>query len=408
MSSTDNSPGSLPFPVAEYRKRWDGVYDLMEKRGISTAVFWQRSGGSFDRAGDVFWLSHYASLASGQEPAFIGTPGRAFAALIFHDRQEPWLHIAEPTEMTDLTAIATTKVTGHADLPRGFARALVEMGIEGEVVHNADDFLPVGFMRTIQEEAPDIHWTPADDLLWWVQAVKSPLEQEKMREAGKIATESLSVLMEGLIAGEPESHAAAKAIEVVYRAGGGVQRIGVHHGKASDMAMWSSGMYGFSTKAPEAGELVRGWVYGPLLEGYWLDPGRTAVAGNNPDPDLKSVIEDCANITNTLMAGIGPGVTTQELGRLGDEMLAEAGGDPDALWDLYGHGIGKDFYVPPTIRAAGGRVDERVEGTYEVGMGVTVEIFLRRPGAGFAAFERTALVVEDGIEPLDRTPMIFW
>jgi Xaa-Pro dipeptidase len=409
MTQTATQSGAaLPFPRDEYEGRWERVYETLEERGYQTAVFWQRSGGSYDRASDVHWLTHYASLSSGQEPAFAGVAGRAFAALVFHERQEPVLHIAEPVDMTDLSAIATSRVIGHLDLPAGLARALKEMGVDGEIVHNADDFLPVAFMRTIESEAPGITWIGADDLLWEAQAIKSPREQERMRAAGEVVTESMTVLMEALIAGEPESEAAARAASVVIRAGGGFQRIGVHHGPKSDVAMWSSGLYGFSTDAPAPGDFVRGWIYGPIVDGYWLDPGRTAVAGNSPRPDQKDLIETAASITDELMSSIRPGVTSREIGRLGDKLLAEAGGDPDALWDLYGHGVGKDFYLPPIIPAAGGQMPDRVEGTYEAGMGVTVEIFLKRAETGFAAFERTALVTEDGVELLDRTPMLFW
>jgi Xaa-Pro aminopeptidase len=409
MRQTTIQAGSaLPFPRDEYEGRWARVYDTLEARGYGTAVFWQRSGGSYDRASDVHWLTGYASLSSGQEPSLGGTPGRAFAALVFHEGAEPVLHIAEPVAMTDLTAIATSAVVDHEDLPAGVARALKEIGVDGEIVHNADDFLPIEFMRTIESEAPGIKWIGADDLLWAAQAVKSSREQERMRAAGEIVTEALTVLMEALIAGEPESEAAARAASVVIRAGGGLQRIGIHHGPKSEMAMWSSGLYGYSTDAPAPGDFVRAWIYGPLLDGYWLDPGRTAVAGNSPRPEQKELIEAAASITDELMSRIRPGVTAEELGRLGDQLLAEAGGDADALWDLYGHGVGKDFYLPPIIPAAGTRVPERAGGTYEAGMGVTVEIFLRRKGVGFAAFERTALVTEDGVEPLDRTPMLFW
>jgi hypothetical protein len=36
------------------------------------------------------------------------------------------------------------------------------------------------------------------------------------------------------------------------------------------------------------------------------------------------------------------------------------------------------------------------------------EIFLTHPGVGTAGFEKNLIVTEDGAEPLDRTPMLFW
>ena len=44
---------------------------------------------------------------------------------------------------------------------------------------------------------------------------------------------------------------------------------------------------GFSQDAAQPGEMVRGWVYGPIYQGYWLDPGRTAIAGGKGTPEQR-------------------------------------------------------------------------------------------------------------------------
>ena len=59
------------FPRDEYEARWKGLQAQMKKRGYKTAVFWQRTGGSYDGAGDVYYLTNYASVASGQEPYLV-------------------------------------------------------------------------------------------------------------------------------------------------------------------------------------------------------------------------------------------------------------------------------------------------------------------------------------------------
>jgi hypothetical protein len=41
-------------------------------------------------------------------------------------------------------------------------------------------------------------------------------------------------------------------------------------------------------------------------------------------------------------------------------------------------------------------------------MAVTVEMFLLHKGVGWGTFEHTGLVTENGWEPLDRTPLLFW
>jgi hypothetical protein len=33
------------------------------------------------------------------------------------------------------------------------------------------------------------------------------------------------------------------------------------------------------------------WIYGPIFEGYWLDPGRTAICANRPTSAQKALLE---------------------------------------------------------------------------------------------------------------------
>jgi len=67
MSQT--SPGSvaiLPFSRAEYEARWARVKAEMVRRGLGVAVVWGKTASSFDRAGDVLYLTHYFSTKVGQ------------------------------------------------------------------------------------------------------------------------------------------------------------------------------------------------------------------------------------------------------------------------------------------------------------------------------------------------------
>src|SRR3954470_15865230 len=130
----------LPYPTEEYQDRWRRLYAELQRRDHGAAVFFQRSGGGYDRAADLHWLCNYGSLSSGQEPSYLGPVGKAFAALVFHKGEEPTLHICEPSDLVDHDAIATTNVVDHENLPQGVGRALREAGIEGPVLYNGEDF----------------------------------------------------------------------------------------------------------------------------------------------------------------------------------------------------------------------------------------------------------------------------
>lgn len=68
-------------------------------------------------------------------------------------------------------------------------------------------------------------------------------------------------------------------------------------------------MYGHRPIPAETGDMLRGWVYGPILKGYWLDPGRTAVCGNKPSRSQRELIEGSLHIHNTIIDAFRPGIT---------------------------------------------------------------------------------------------------
>jgi Xaa-Pro aminopeptidase len=55
------------------------------------------------------------------------------------------------------------------------------------------------------------------------------------------------------------------------------------------------------------GDMVRAWVYGPAWQGYWCDPGRTAVVGGRLHPGQRDLIRAANDIVTRLMDAIHPG-----------------------------------------------------------------------------------------------------
>ncbi|MBS1895661.1 MAG: aminopeptidase P family protein [Actinobacteria bacterium] len=416
MSATAQTQPGLPFSLSEYHARWTAVATEIKDRGLSGAVVWQRSGGSYDRAGDVHWLTNYATSASGQEPWRPGWPmGKAFAALVFHGSGEPELHTSEPIETIDAGQVACGQIHSHFNLMEGVGKRLEELRLEGPVGQVGEDILPVLFHRHLVAASPSVEFIAADELVSRCQRIKSESEREVYREAGAISSEALTAVMEGLIAGEPGAVAASKGAARIVASGGGIQRVCVGYGAQSETVMWTNNLYGYDAGAPTTGEVVRGWVYGPILHGYWLDPGRTAVCGNNPTAAQRRLIESTAEVVEGIVDAIRPGVTPREVGQAGDRLIRATGYDsetgPGALWELYGHGLGS-FFTEPVIPARlapdlGADFDE-VDLPLAEGMAITVEVFLNDEGVGTATFEQIMLVSSSGTEMLTSTPLIFW
>src|SRR5579871_1060324 len=102
------------FTAEEYRHRWQKVHQAMAAHGHDTLLVWQRGAGSFDRVGDVFWLTNFVMNGSGQDPASeeAGAPYTFCAVLMRRDR-EPELHVGLPASDLDLTEVVCGRTVSH-------------------------------------------------------------------------------------------------------------------------------------------------------------------------------------------------------------------------------------------------------------------------------------------------------
>jgi Xaa-Pro aminopeptidase len=267
------------------------------------------------------------------------------------------------------------------------------------------DFLPVKHYRRLESMTPDVEWVPEDDLVETVRRIKSQRELDCYREGAEIVTAGLNALFDALFAKKTEAEAAAAAAREVLRRGGSYHMIPVSHGDRIQY-FCRNPLTGYSLDAPNDGDLARGWVYGPIWQGYWLDPGRTTVIGRKPTPEQKRLVEQCAGIVDELIDMLKPGLPVRDLIARGDEMTEEAGGTKDQageMWPLYGHGVGQ-FWEQPWL---GAEILEGVE-TFEENMVLGIEAFLAHEGVGSAGFEQNVILTSDGAELLTTTPMLFW
>lgn len=390
------------FPQDEYERRWRAVYAVLKARGYETAVVWGRSGGTHERCGDVLYLTNFYSTVSGQG---LDRP-HAFSGVILSRDEVPELHVGEPDTPLDL--LATKRVEWDFDPFRSVAKALGRRKTEGRVALVGSEFLPVKYARRLEEATPSIAWTPEDDLVWSARRIKSPRELECFRRAGETVTAGLNALIGGLVQGKTEAEAAAAAAYEVIRRGGAIHMMPCNHGDR--LRYWCRyPLTGYSQDAPKPGDIVRGWVYGPMFEGYWLDPGRTAVAGGRPSREQRDLIEQAAGIVDRLTEGIRPGVTIAEIVTLGDRLFEATGREKDQaakMFPIYGHGVGLFFEWPfiSTSSMFPPQGAQKVEESMVLG----VEVFLGESGVGSAGFEQNIIVRADGTELLTTTPMIWW
>jgi Xaa-Pro dipeptidase len=391
------------FPRDEYETRWRKIAADMEARGLAAALVWGRGGGSYDRCGDVLYLTNYYSCASGQEIDNPLNTARAFSAVLLQPGQEPELIIDEPDPRRDL--LATARTSGHANPIAAAADAVTQRGIDGPVALVGADFLPMKYWRDLQAATPGIAWVEDDGLVQRARRIKSRLELDRCRVAGEIASRALDVLMECLVGGICEAEAVGNAIASLRRDGAVCQMIPVAHGK--HIARWTSEPFsGASLAVPAKGDLVRGWLDSIIYQGYWLDPGRTAVAGGRPNDDQKALIENCIAIVDGVIDAIRPGVSVHEVARTGDALSARyqvGASQMNAQWPLYGHGCGL-YWEHPYI----GLTMSHAEDVFDAGMVLGIEAFLQIDGIGTAAHEQNIIVLPDRNEIITTTADRWW
>ncbi len=133
----------------------------MRRRGLSVAVVWGRSGGTYDRAGDVLYLTNYYGNNSGQGYDNPYTHCRAFSAVILREGEEPELLIDDSWPRMDL--IATGRVNWSRNPAMAVAGAL--RGTTGRVGLCGSDFFPMKYWNELKEATPAIEWIAVDDLV---------------------------------------------------------------------------------------------------------------------------------------------------------------------------------------------------------------------------------------------------
>src|SRR5262249_183401 len=158
----------------EYESRWDRVHAEMKRRGIDIAVIWGRSGGTYDRAGDLIYLANYFSSASGQGYDTPNYNGRAFAALIMRVGRTPEFISDQLWARTDV--ISTSRIRSSRNTTKAVADLLNQEKVKGPVALVGTDFLPMKYWNQLSAATPDIQWVPADDLVRSVSKIKSAKE----------------------------------------------------------------------------------------------------------------------------------------------------------------------------------------------------------------------------------------
>jgi len=315
-----------------------------------------------------------------------GFAGSYGALLLLHDRTVFFTDRRYERQAAEVDGAEVVIAPG--DLIAGVIGVL---GTDGDGLGFEPGGLTWGTGQRLRTLLPGRAVVPAPELVEELREVKDDDELAAMREAARIATETLPEVLGGLRAGVTEREVALE-IEL------GMRRLG-GNGLAFDPIVAFGEHAAEPHHRPGERALGRGELvtldFGALVEGYRSDMTRTVVFGT-ASPRQREVYELVRHAEETGLAALRPGVSCAEVDQACRRVIADAGWG-DAFGHPSGHGVGLEIHEAPWVRPGG-------SGRIAAGTPVTVEPGVYLPGFGGVRIEDLAVVRPDGHELLTTAP----
>lgn len=371
------------LPAGEYQDRLDRTRAAMEAEGLEALFVYgdeyrpgmPRYYSNFNTINVVEESTQAVFLPRGGPPVLFVGPLNADGA-----RRESWIEDVRSAFDLDVHL---------PELARASGRRLERLGLVG------GDVMPLNVYNRCRRVLPQIEVVPADHIVADLRAIKSPAEIRLMRRAAQLADESLEAAIDQIAPGKTEVEISAIG-EHVTRLGGG--EIGSAYLVVS----------GPKTAAPAArpdqrriqpGELV--WIdFNPRVGGYCCDAGLTIVT-EGASQELHDLLRFAYETNDRMIAVIGPGLPAVEVFRRTSEIVRAAGYleyfEPFTTgMRAIGHGVGLDVVESPDL-------GPRSSYQFLPHMTMGIKFDLHGPDFGLRV-ERTVLVTETGVEPLNAFP----
>ena len=285
-------------------------------------------------------------------------------------------------------------------LPNAIAEALQLAGSR-RVAFEADD-VTVALFDELQRHAPQgVRFEPTREVIIRLRAVKDADEIETLRRAQRITDEAFERWVALVQPGITEAELAWK-LEIILRelgAQGPSFDIIVAVGDHSALPHYHP-VPGDRAVRPNDIVLVD---FGALVDGYHADMTRTLYVGD-PDERFREVYSAVLEALHHAETHLRAGMSNRDADALARDLLT-ARGFGEAFGHSLGHGVGLEIHEFPRLspRAA----EDEIVPAHSV---VTIEPGIYLPGWGGVRIEDLAVVHEDGIEILTRSPKAvdFW
>lgn len=361
---------------SEFLRRRQALQLKARENGWSGVAVFGRGGGTYDRHGDLLYLTgHYQTYPYLRDRPPLWS-GRAHSLLALPTDGEPVLLCSAPDIDPELQ-FADVRIA-RGDFPAQCARLLRELGCGGVV---GLDVLPAALAADLPLE----RFEPADDVLEHLRRRKSPAEQAILRRACEIGSAAVDALIAAAVPGANEGTAVAEAAAIICAGGAVPYLVAFATGERADfytgrpLPGWRA-EHELRAGDPARLDLVL------VLEGYYCDFGRSWVVGAaDPADPLQLLVDALRTALDAAVAAATPGARAGDVARAG--LAAVPDGFQTGYPPHWGHGLGLGWEGPWLLPDNDETLDE--------GYALAVEVALAHAGRTLAA-EHDVLIGADG------------
>jgi Xaa-Pro dipeptidase len=276
--------------------------------------------------------------------------------------------------------------------PDTFRKACQALGIDGKTVGVEPIRLRYLELGYLQQAAPKAQFVSAADILEGLRMQKDAAEVAKMRQAVRIAQDSLEATLKLAQVGMTEREFAAELTIQMLR--GGADAGNPFAPIVASGPNSANPHAGASERRLTAGDLlVIDW--GASYQGYVSDLTRT-FAIRDVDAQMRAVAAIVAEANTAGRAAARPGIPAGDVDRAARAVIERAGYG-EYFTHRTGHGIGMEGHEPPYMFA---------ENSLELapGMAFTVEPGIYLTGKGGVRVEDNVVITDTGAETLSDLP----
>lgn len=321
----------LPFPIEEYESRQRAFTSAMEAAGLDAVLLYQQES--------LYYLYGYDQIGYWVYQAFVASPNRqpiAIGRRADADMMEalPW--VDDVRVWMDDSEVDPGQLTAQILSDLGLLRRGARIGVE----RKAHSLLPYYYDLVRDRLAGIVELVDASDLVADLRIVKSPREQESMRQAASIMDAAFEAGLGAVRDGNRESDVHEAIVSTMYRLGGEHPAVAPPIGSGPRTLTQTHGAA--TRRRIRTGDAITIEI-GAAFDRYHAVGLRSGFVGT-PPASVERLHDSLVAALEAGLAGIRPGMPSAELAAITLDELGRHGFDRRGRHVGYGIGIG----YPPT------------------------------------------------------------